>query len=196
MTTFICIEGPDNVGKSTQVELLAEKLKMLRQSTGPTIPSVLVQEVPTEGLTRRILYWMLRNGLARRLPTTFQMLQFVNRLLWQVFKLPTLKERYDYIILGRWSLSSTVYGLAEGVNPYLLRFMSWALLKPHKTFIISGERYVRESLDSYESDTELQNMVRDLYRFQPSSKNVIHVWNIGRSKDEVCYRIFSEIEAR
>ena len=128
---------------------------------------------------------MLENGLARRWPTTFQAINFLNRLIWQIFVLPFVGRRYDFIVLGRWSLSGTVYGTVDGVNITLLKFMSFVLLKPYRTIILSGDRFLRETSDSYERDREFQSEVERLYVNQEKTSNVRHVSNRGLTPMQV-----------
>jgi len=157
MAKLIVIEGPDKVGKETQTKMLVEYL----QSCGKRVIRV---EVPVhDKLTHRLIYWMLKNGLAKKTPTLFQGIQYFNKKIFQMFKLPRLNEYYDYVIMDRWSLSSIVYGIAGGANSSLLVKLASFLKKPDATIILHGKPHIDRKDDLFESDDELQTKVRDMY---------------------------------
>ena len=62
MSKIIVIEGPDRTGKQTQTKLL--KKKLTKHGFCP-----IVIEVPIRSaVTYPLIYWMLRNGLAKKFP--------------------------------------------------------------------------------------------------------------------------------
>jgi len=151
----LCIEGPDCSGKSTQVKNLTEKLRKMGLN-------VLSEEIPFKGLLRTIIYKMLVNGKAKKWPIIFQTLHFLNRLYWQTFVYPF--KKVDVIVLGRWSLSSLIYGSLEGVPKPLLILFHNLLLKPDMTFVLNGLHKRSRAKDSYEADDELQANVNNMYK--------------------------------
>ena len=157
MSKIIVIEGPDRTGKQTQTRLL--KKKLTKRGFYP-----IVIEVPIRSaVTYPLIYWMLRNGLAKKFPKIFQWFQYMNRKIFQMFTLPRLEEEHDVIIMDRWSLSTIVYGAAEGVPLEYTMKLANKLRKPDHTFIFYGEAYAHEAEDSYEADSELQQNVRIEY---------------------------------
>jgi len=157
MSKIIVIEGPDRVGKQTQTRLLKRKLSERGFSST-------VIEVPIKSaVTYRIIYWMLQNGLAKKFPKIFQWFQYMNRKIFQVFKLPHLEKNHDCIIMDRWSLSTIVYGVAEGVPLEYTMKLARKLREPDHTIILHGDSHVHEAEDSYEADSELQKNVRIEY---------------------------------
>ena len=169
MAKVIVIEGPDRHGKSTQAKMLRHSLAEL-----PTVyksPNdhgsnvVALVKIPSEGLTSKLIYWMLGNGLARKFPTTFQLVHFTNKWLFQTFTLPDLKRINDFVILDRWSLSAMTYGKAEGVSDRLNAMMFAALQQPDITFVLTGEAFIRKTTvdDSYEKDVDMQSRVQNNY---------------------------------
>lgn len=157
MSKIIVIEGPDRVGKATQSLMLKNRL----EAAGYTATIV---EVPIKtNFAYHIVYWMLRNGLAKRLPKIFQWFQFFNRQVFQRRELPTLEAQYDYIIMDRWSLSTTIYGEAAGVPKDFTENLSRRLKKPFHTFILLGKSHRHKVEDVYEADSDLQQRVRKLY---------------------------------
>ena len=158
MTTYIAIEGPDRVGKQTQASLLRNFLLEKGKS-------VLLVEVPIkDSITHPVIYWMLKNGLAKKLPNMFQWLQVVNRKFFEWRTLSSAALKYDYVIFDRWSLSTYVYGAAEGLNASVLKTMYDSLKVPDATVVLLGRLPGLEARDSYEKDVGLQTRVNMLYR--------------------------------
>lgn len=156
-TQLIVIEGPDRVGKETQTKMLEERLTTL----GYKVARV---EVPyNDGLTYRVIYWMLKNGLAKTQPGLFQAIQVLNRVVYQTFALPWLKDDCDFIIFDRWHLSAEVYGEASGVEPSLLTLLDKFISKVDLTFVLLGRAHSPEGRDVYENDSKFQTEVRRLY---------------------------------
>lgn len=157
MSKFIVIEGPDRVGKATQAKLLKEFL----ESQGK---SVLAVEVPLRSnFIYHIIYWMLGNGLAKKLPKHFQWMQYFNRQIFQWTKLPKLEKEYDYIVMDRWSLSTSIYGAATKLPENFTKDLYDRLRDPDYTFVLLGPAHKHEAEDVYEADSELQKTVRELY---------------------------------
>jgi thymidylate kinase len=157
MSKIIVIEGADRCGKFTQSNLLKGYIDSLG------LKSTIV-EVPIRSLvTYKVIYWMLHNGTAKRFPKIFQWFQFLNRKIFQTFTLPSLEMCNDVIIFDRWSLSTTVYGAAEGVPKGFTKKLADWLRKPDHTIILHGQSFNHVAEDVYEADNNLQRKVRALY---------------------------------
>ena len=157
MSKIIVIEGADRCGKFTQSNLLKGYIDSLG------LKSTIV-EVPIRSLvTYKVIYWMLHNGTAKRFPKIFQWFQFLNRKIFQTFTLPFLEMDNDVIIFDRWSLSTTVYGAAEGVPESFTKKLADWLRKADHTIILHGQSFNHTAEDVYEADTNLQRNVRMLY---------------------------------
>jgi len=154
MSKIIAIEGPDRVGKQTQTRLLKETV--MKYGMLATVIEVPIRSA----VTYRIIYWMLKNGLAKKFPKVFQWFQYMNRKIFQVFTLPSLERYYDFIIMDRWSLSTIVYGAAEGVSKEYTVGLAKKLREPDFTIILHGAAHAHEAEDSYEADSSLQKQVR------------------------------------
>jgi thymidylate kinase len=161
MAKIVVFEGPDKVGKETQSKLCQEAFAAANYRA-------IRIEVPSKACPRsyKLIYWMLRNGWAKRVPNAFQFVQFLNKWLFQVNVLPSLLRNADIVIFDRWSLSAVIYGNATGVNE---RFNVWLynrLRKADVTIVMCDKSFRRASTqdDSYEKDSELQTRVRDGYR--------------------------------
>lgn len=158
---LVAVEGADKCGKATQSRLL---MNSLRQRSNARVAQV---EVPfNDGITYRLIYWMLKHGQARQHPNLFQFLQFINKFVFQWTKLLWLRLTCDFIILDRWSLSAIVYGDAGGADQTFNRALHMFLVRPDLTIVLDGQSFKRcgEVDDVYEKDSALQRAVRKGYR--------------------------------
>lgn len=188
---LIAIEGPDKSGKFTQSHLLAHTLRRY----GDRVKLV---EVPfNDKATHRLIYWMLRNGTAKRFPNLFQFVQFANKFVFQWTYLLWLRLTCAFVVLDRWSLSAIVYGDATGVNRTVNRIMYRMLVRPTVTVVLHGSSFKRKTVDDvYEKDSDMQFAVRrgyyDWVQAHPSDHELID--NQG-TQDEVHERILSAVKA-
>lgn len=180
MSKIIVVEGPDRVGKFTQTHLLQDYLVSIGKKA-------VVVEVPIKDkFTYELIYWMLRNGSAKTFPKIFQLLQFMNRWIFQKITLPSLEKTNDYVIFDRWSLSTSVYGLAEGLSRKFVDSLYERLVKPDFTFVLLGPAHEHEAEDVYEKDKSLQSKVRNLYSNLSKSLNEkSHIIDCSRSKEDI-----------
>jgi len=157
---IVVCEGADKTGKETQSKLLQQAL------TAHGYRAIRV-EVPSKACprTHKLIYKMLHNGWAKRVPNVFQFVQFLNKWLFQVNVLPGLLKNTDVVIFDRWSLSAVVYGGATGVNESLNMWLYRRLKKADVTLVFHGRSFRRSSTvdDSYEKDDALQARVKDAY---------------------------------
>lgn len=187
-TKILCVEGPDKSGKETQTKKLTNKLINLGYKTK-------LVEVPYDDfIIYKTIYWMLRNGLAKKLPAVFQFIQFLNKFLFQIFVLPFLKLKYDYIVFDRWAASSVMYGTAEGLPNWYVMFLYSFLMKPDVTVVLSGTSYKRPGAeDSYEKDTALQRRVREEYciwaKMEPKACLIDNQGTIEEVHNRICNKI-------
>jgi len=187
MSKIIVIEGPDRVGKHTQCNILAQRLKEAGKKAT-------VVEVPIRGhVTYKLIYWMLKNGTAKSLPKTFQFVQFLNRKLFQWFKLPFITRNNHYVIFDRWSLSTCVYGAAEGIPEKFTLILKNMLLDPHFTIVLTGTGYMKTPDDVYEADEDLQVRVNDLYRFWATREPNTVAISCKGDKEFVANKIVAEL---
>lgn len=180
MAKIIVFEGADRCGKATQSALLKQHL----ENSGKTVALV---EVPIrDHTTYPMIYWMLKNGLAKKFPKLFQWLQCHNRLIFQWTRLEELDRQHEFIIFDRWSLSSVVYGVAEGVDAEYCNSLYMRLRKPDFTILLLGQAYAHQAEDVYEADAALQRKVRDLYATwaasHPRESHVLDGTNVSKEK--------------
>ena len=172
LAKYIVIDGLDKRGKNTQSKMLASTLV----ANGKT---VLLAEIPRKHtLTGKLIYWMLKNGSAKKMPFTFQALQTLNKLEFQNFEL--LDELFDYVILDRWTSSTTAYGLASGLSEKSVDRLNSVLLKPDLTIVITGTKLTRGEDDSFEADDEFQKSVGLQYdKLVKDREDYVSVSNVG-----------------
>lgn len=159
---LVVFEGADKSGKETQSKLLVTSLRKEGHYVLRVEPA---KEAHPWG--KALIYWMLSSGWAKRLPNTFQFVQFLNKAFFQAFRLPGMLQVYDYVILDRWALSGYVYGKAENISGWLNDWMYRNLKRADVTLLMDGTSYRRGTAatdDSYEKDARLQNRVREIYR--------------------------------
>lgn len=172
MSKIIVIEGPDRCGKATQCKLLCDHL--IQCGRRATVVEVPIHDI----LTYSPIYWMLENGLAKKLPRIFQLTQFLNRWSFQTFDLSKLDHDYDFIIFDRWSLSTFIYGQATGVGKNFADLLYRQLRKPDFTIVLLGKSHEHEPEDVYEKDSQLQAVVSKLYTNwvdkHPKESYVVH----------------------
>lgn len=168
LAKVVIIEGPDRSGKQTQTENLTSRLK----AQGHKVKLI---EVPIKSsiFTYRLIYWMLNNGMAKKFPNFFQTVQFINRLMFQITRLPFILLFYDYVIFDRWSLSSIVYGSATGANVWMCKIFAKLLIGYDRMIILNGKTYnVGRETDDYENDDLLQISVKQMYSKWASEHNL------------------------
>jgi len=188
---IVVFEGPDKVGKDTQTRILTDVL------TNGGLNVVRVEPTKAFSWGKKLIYSMLESGAAKRWPTTFQFVQFINRMYFQYFRLPKLLKEYDVVLCDRWALSGWIYGRCEGVNRWLNEWMYNRARKADLTIVFSGTSYRRSQADdSYEKDTDLQARVKDLYRAlgQGLPRHVV-VDNHG-TVEAVSRKVLEELESR
>ena len=72
-----------------------------------------------------------------------------------------------------------VYGEATGTSPKLTRFFNKLLHDPKLTIVLLGDRKDQKNVDSYESNSSLQENVKKLYSEQVNNKDVVGVQSNG-----------------
>lgn len=167
----IVFEGPDGVGKTTQVALLTQAL----WNNGWRVSTI---KFPLRGtLTGDAIYRMLDSGWATRFPTVFQAVQLVDKLIPQMLCMPYILKSNDYIVLDRWNDSCLVYGMASGVAPWFMRLASKLLLDPDLVVVLDGDGHRQQSAtegDAYERDNAFQARVKAEYLALAAANPLTH----------------------
>jgi thymidylate kinase len=150
---LVSFEGPDGVGKSTHVKLLA--LELAHAGNKVAISKLPAYNTATGGLIKR----MLQDGRAVRWPNLFQLVQFVDKLVFQWFVLPKMLREFDYVLLDRWHASMWAYGLAGGANEWLTNTCVNLMRQPDAVLVFHGTCKRENAQDAYEKDKAFQKSV-------------------------------------
>ncbi|MEM3513808.1 MAG: dTMP kinase [Candidatus Hadarchaeum sp.] len=159
---FICIEGLDGSGKSTQVRLLANWLRNLGYK-------VVVTEEPTGGPIGKIIKLALAGKL--RIPVAAEALLFAADRLQHVEQVvaPSLNSG-KFVISDRYTASSLAYQSARGLPLKWVMKVNEMAPEPDLMILIdvpaevSAQRINRSrKLDEFEKSLELQRKVRQVY---------------------------------
>lgn len=150
---LISAEGNDGVGKSTHVALLAQALTKVGNK-------VAIAKLPAYNtVTGALIKRMLIDGRAVRWPNLFQVIQCLDKLIFQWFVLPSLLKKHDYVLLDRWHASMWAYGLAGGASEWLTNTCVGFMREPHAVLVFHGTCKRSGAQDAYEKDTSFQKSV-------------------------------------
>jgi len=169
---LISVEGVDGVGKTTHIKLLAHALAT--EGHKVVIAKLPAYNTVTGGLIKR----MLQNGRAVKWPNIFQIIQCIDKLVFQFFILPTMLKKFDYVLLDRWHASMWAYGLAGGANERLTNTCVNLMREPHAVLVFHGTCKRVGVQDDYEKDKNFQKSVALHYVLwtviRPDNSYVIH----------------------
>lgn len=150
---IISFEGNDGVGKSTHVALLAQALTKVGNKV--TIAKLPAYNTTTGAFIKR----MLIDGRAVRWPNIFQVVQCLDKIIFQWFILPHLMKTNDFVLLDRWHASMWAYGLAAGANEWLTNLCVSLMVEPHVVLVFHGTCKRADAQDAYEKDFSFQKSV-------------------------------------
>lgn len=154
---IVSFEGGDGLGKSTQVKLVADILR----SQGKRVTCV---KLPAyDKWTGKLIRKMLKSGTAVTFPNVFQIFQWLDKIIFQLFYMRNLLQNNDYVLFDRWHVSMWAYGLAGGANEEMTNALIDTLVKPDITFVFHGKCKRDEKNDFYESDAVYQKCVALYY---------------------------------
>jgi thymidylate kinase len=149
---FIVIYGVNNLGKSTQIKKLIERLRSMR-----IIVEYLKYAIYDLEPSGPIINGYLREGNPYDLiPREFQIIQALNRTQYE----PTLKAKLNsgtWIIAEDYAGSAMMWGMAAGVDRDFLIRTNNHLLQPDLAFLLHGQRFLKsiEAKHIHEQDSGL-----------------------------------------
>lgn len=161
MGKFIAIYGVNNIGKTTQVNLLAERLKNEGYKV-TTLKYPIYENHPTGPRISDIL----RKGTEPDIkPEHFQMLYCLNRFDTET-NLKQLIQEFDIVIAEDYTYTSVAWGAANGVSKDWLLEINKYLLKPDHSILLDGERVFNsiEEGHKFEDDDALPKKVQQVFR--------------------------------
>ena len=157
---FIVLYGINNLGKSTQVKLLIERLAKHRITA--EYLKYGVYDLKPSG---EMLNEYLRKGNPYNFsPREFQMCHALNRTQYE----PVLKQKLDagiWIIAEDYKGTGIAWGVGSGVDMDFLLRLNSHLLEEDLAILFDGERFVSgiETNHKHEQDAELTNKVRTVH---------------------------------
>ena len=157
---IVDFEGIDGLGKTTQALAFRQ---MLEVEIGVRAKYV---KFPNGRLLNWIIRRMLRTGSALKYTNVFQSLQWLDKLIFQIFVLPFIYLRYDVIVMDRWSPTMFAYGLSSGANVNMTHFFARTIINPDVIFLFKGKNMRRDpqAADCYENNTTMQDTIDKNYR--------------------------------
>lgn len=186
---IISFEGPDGVGKTTQSLRLHNALS----NEGKRVTYVKLPRY--DRLTGKLILRMLKSGSAVRYPNIFQIVQWFDKLLFQVFYMAKLLRENDYVLFDRWHVSMWAYGLAGGANEPLTNALVGTLKEPDLVLVFHGKSKRNEKQDAYESDDSYQKSVALHYVLWTCSHESAAVVNADEPMEQVSQAILSSINS-
>jgi dTMP kinase len=178
---FIVLEGPDGSGTTTHSTALVERLRSRGISALHTFEA-------TDGPIGTFIRGKLREG---GIPGNALQLLFTADRAWHVEHVlrPAL-ERGETVICDRYSLSTVIYGTAQGFDRFWLESMNEPFIKPDlmlvalPPFDVCMQRLGKRDKDVIEADDSLQKRVYDLYAEYASMLPAAHVIDTSGNKEE------------
>lgn len=163
---MISIEGPDGVGKSTQVELLKSNL----ESKGYKVYSEHFPRYDTS--LGKLIKDMLIGEKEMISFDSFQMLYIADQIDFKNKIIKLKEEKYDYLILDRYDLSTIVYYCSKNSFKSIETIFSWQkhIIKPDLTIVMISSTDINsksnfKELDLLERDIELMKNVKHGYLY-------------------------------
>jgi thymidylate kinase len=158
---FVVIYGPNNIGKSWQIKMLASRLIRSAHQSFMVIKYPLYEFEPTGPKINAVL----RFG-KKMAPWDFQKLQFQNKLDFQDTIINLLNSGVD-VIAEDYLGTGIAWGMIENLGIKELEDINYGLIKPDVSILLDGKRRIkaREVGHRFEDGSEQRWLeVRDNFR--------------------------------
>ncbi len=178
MGKFITIYGVNNIGKTTQTKLLAERLtqdgykvKTLKypiytaEPTGPRISSILRDKAEPDISQEH-----------------FQLLYCLNRFDTES-QLKQLIQENDIVIAEDYTYTSVAWGSAQGASKEWLKTVNSPLLEPDFTLMLDGDRGLGsiEKGHRHEDNNQLAQKVKKIFQELQKENN----WTLVTRQEKI-----------
>jgi len=186
---FIVIYGVNNLGKTTQAELLAERIK--GEGEKSTVIKYPRYEVEPAG---KLINEYLRGGNPYNFnPRELQLLHFIDRIFNQPFLFTALRKGIN-VIAEDYFGTSIAWGMANGVETDLLKYLNKFILPPDLAILLDGERFKDgiEAAHQHEQNDDLIAKARQAH-LQLAKEYGWIVIDANRSIGEVGKEIYSAV---
>lgn len=190
MGKFVCLYGINNLGKSTQANLLVARLREAGKKA-------VYLKYPIYNLepTGPLIYKILRDpNVSVENPTAKQLIYTANRVQY-ADELEKLLSENDYVISEDYVGTGLAWGTAEGADLEYLEKINSILRKADLEILVDGERFTEavEKGHIHETNDDLTDECRQVH-LDLAQKYGWPVVNANRSIDEVYADIFSYIK--
>lgn len=157
---LVAIYGINNIGKTTQVKLLKEKLEEL----GNKVATVKYPIYDLEPTGPQINAYLRQGNTLGLSPEEIQ-LAYANNRKDSTEKLQKLLLENNFVILEDYTGTGISWGMGRGVNKDYLIEINKNLLKEDLAILMDGERFLeaQEKNHMHENNHELTNKVRQAH---------------------------------
>ncbi len=189
MGKFICLYGINNLGKSTQANLIVARLRE-QGKKAVYLKYPIYNLEPTGPLLYKILRdenVKLENATAKQLIYTANRVQFAEELEKMI-------NENNYVVAEDYVGTGLAWGVAEGADLDYLEKVNGVLRKPDLEILIDGERFTEavEKGHIHETNNELTENCRQAH-LKLAEKYGWPVVNANQPIDSVYKEIFSHI---
>lgn len=181
--------GINNLGKTTQAEMLADRLNLHGQRT-----EYLKYPIYNLEPSGTILNNYLRQGNFYNLtPREAQIIYCLNRTQFEK-KLIEKLEAGTNIIAEDYTGTGLAWGIGAGVDEQFLKYINSHLLKENIAFLFDGERFknAAENEHRHETDEDLINKVRRAHLNLAEEYGWIKI-NANQSIEQIHNRLWQEV---
>ncbi len=189
---FIVIYGVNNLGKTTQAKLLAERIK------GEGEKAIVIKypryDVEPAG---KLINEYLRGGNPRDFnPRELQLLHYIDRLFNQPILMQALHKGIN-VVAEDYFGTAMAWGAANGVDIELLKYLNKFILPPDLAILLDGERFKDgiEAAHQHEQNDELIAKARQAH-LQLAKEYGWIVIGANRSIEEVHEKISELLKER
>lgn len=189
---FICFEGADDLGKTTQMKMVQSYLQKTYSVTSTKEPG---------GTDLGLKIRKILLDTEEKMPITAELLLFfADRNIHVETKILPLLEKGEIILCDRFLLSTLVYQCKlKGIDSNLVNFLHTLCTKdlnPDLTFVFYGDRLTNNVKDNFEKklgDNSHEKLNNYYMEYGSSFKNHILI-NANRPKAIIFEEIIEKIE--
>jgi thymidylate kinase len=188
---LIALYGVNNLGKTSQVKLLAERLRVERGVDVCELKFALYDLKPTGP----ILNGYLREGNPHKLTATeFQLVQTMNRQQYDS-ALRGILAKGVWVVAEDYRGTGIAWGMGAGADKELLVKLNSTLCPEDLCILIDGDRFAtgREEKHKHESNNDLWDRVRGIHLDLAREWGWTVVKNAGRSKEEIHEEVWQHV---
>lgn len=183
---FVVLYGINNLGKSTQANLIIDYLKSKK------IKACYIKYPIYGNRSGKIINDYLRNGL-KLTSMDFQMYQIINKFEY-ADKLDQMLSRGEWVVAEDYTLTTLAWGMAYGIERTDMEKFYVNLTKPSVSILLDGERFIesKETGHKHESDNALTNRARQ-YHLDLAQEFKYPIINANQSINKVTQDIVKHI---